>query len=256
MKDCKEPLVMCLTNSVAQDITANALLAIGAKPAMVSEPEEAAELSQVADAILINLGTVDARQEKTMLAALTGSVPQKMGTVPWVLDPVAVHLLSYRREVMRKLLSVRLPAAIRGNLAEISYIRNFSISKMGSVPPKMGSVPSKMGSAFGCVGLSASARVPMLGTGETDLLYMGTDPKKGTEPIKISGGVEMLTKVTATGCTQGAIVAAFIGRGQSPVEALLAASHLMKQAGERAWEKAKAPGSFRVALIDALAELS
>lgn len=66
----------------------------------------------------------------------------------------------------------------------------------------------------------------------------------------------MLRTVTATGCVQGAICAALLGRGLSPLAAAESASRLMKRAGEIAWEKAQVPGSFRVALIDALYELS
>lgn len=66
----------------------------------------------------------------------------------------------------------------------------------------------------------------------------------------------MLQSVTATGCAQGAICAALLGRGQSPLEAAENASRMMKRAGEIAWERAKAPGSFRTALIDALYGLS
>ena len=80
----------------------------------------------------------------------------------------------------------------------------------------------------------------------------------------------MLRTVTATGCAQGGICAAFLGwgqspqdvcaaflgRGQSPQDAAVSASKLMKRAGELAWERAKTPGSLQVALVDALWELS
>ena len=44
-------------------------------------------------------------------------------------------------------------------------------------------------------------------------------------------------------------------RGFKPFDAALAASRLMKRAGEAAWARAKSPGSFRTALIDAIWEL-
>ena len=52
------PLVHCITNIVAASITANVLLAIGAAPAMVNAPEEAAPFAAIAGALLVNLGTV------------------------------------------------------------------------------------------------------------------------------------------------------------------------------------------------------
>ena len=66
----------------------------------------------------------------------------------------------------------------------------------------------------------------------------------------------MLQSVTATGCAQGGICAALLGQGLSPQDAALSASKLMKRAGEVTWERAKTPGSFQVALVDALWELS
>ena len=66
----------------------------------------------------------------------------------------------------------------------------------------------------------------------------------------------MLQAVTATGCAQGGLCAALLGRGHAPREACLSASRMMKRAGEMAWVRAKTPGSFKVALVDALWELS
>jgi len=213
MKD--EPLVMCVTNTVAANFTANCLLAIGAKPAMIEEPCEAEELAACADAALINVGTVNAGQAETMRAAIRGLNANKK---PWVLDPVAAHVLTCRRGLVREFLSCG-PSLVRGNHAEIDRL--------------------------GITGITT------LATGEVDTI-VGAD---GTR-LEISGGVPMLQAVTATGCAQGALCAAFLGRGLAPFEAAKVASELMKRAGERVWEKAKAPGSFKVVLVDELWEMS
>ena len=239
---CEKPLVVCLTNTVAANFTANVLLAVGAKPAMVEEPSEAAELAAAADAVLINVGTLTATQSEAMRAAIhacrrgtdpstqgtdpgtRGTDPSRMGTVPWVLDPVACQSLTCRRTVVFDLLSAK-PTVLRGNHAEIEFL-------LGSVPHLLGTVPS-------------------LATGAEDIIRVGQ-----AVVARVTGGVPMLQAVTATGCAQGALCAAFLGRGQTPEAALLAASRLMKRAGERAWERARTPGSFQMALLDALGELS
>ncbi len=46
-----------MTNDVVQTFTANVLLAVGASPAMVIDPREAAQFAAIADALLINVGT-------------------------------------------------------------------------------------------------------------------------------------------------------------------------------------------------------
>lgn len=97
------PLVHCLTNDVVQTITANTLLALGASPAMVVEPQEAAQFSAIADALLVNIGTL---------------CQQRAAGTPWVLDPVGVGALHYRTDFARRLLTLQ-PAAVRGNASEI-----------------------------------------------------------------------------------------------------------------------------------------
>jgi len=211
-----EPLVLCLTNTVAANFTANCLLAIGAKPAMIEEPEEAAELASSADTLLVNLGTVTVRQAETMRAAIGAATAAGH---PWVLDPVAVQFLTFRRELAREFIRLR-PALIRGNHAETEFL--------------------------GATG------VPTLSTGETDRI---TDAD-GQLVRTLSGGVPLLQAVTATGCAQGALCAAFLGQGQSPLEAAVSAATLMKRAGERAFAKSRTPGSFQIALLDALWELT
>lgn len=109
------PLVHCLTNSVVTGFTANALLAVGATPAMVDLPGEAGPFASVADAILINLGTLHAAHRDAMLEAV--QVARTHGT-PWVLDPVAVGILPIRTALADQLRGEH-PTAIRGNASEI-----------------------------------------------------------------------------------------------------------------------------------------
>ncbi len=219
------PLVVCLTNEVAANFTANCLLAVGAKPAMVAEPSEAAELVAAADALLVNLGTVTARQAEAMQAAVAAA---NAHGVPWVLDPVGVQLLAFRRQLAFELLASK-PSIIRGNNAEIEVFLGPGLTSMGSDPTS----------------------AALLTTGPTDRIVDGDGAVS-----EVAGGVPMLQAVTATGCAQGGICAAFLGWGQTPREAALSASRLMKRAGEEAWKRAKTPGSFQLALVDALWELS
>lgn len=221
----KSPLVMCLTNTVAANFTANCLLAVGAKPAMMEEPEEAAELARVANAVLVNVGTVTVQQADAMRAAIASCNAQG---VPWALDPVAADKIGFRRRLVLEFLAQK-PALVRGNQDEIAFL-------LKAVPGLRGTIP-------------------VLATGAEDELWRaGTGA--AAVPQRISGGVAMLQTVTATGCAQGALCAAFLGAGATPDEALLQASHLMKRAGERAWETAKTPGAFQVALVDALYTLT
>ena len=65
----RSPRVHCITNAVAQNFTANMLLAAGAVPSMTLSPEEIAAFVARSDALLVNLGTFDReRREATEIA--------------------------------------------------------------------------------------------------------------------------------------------------------------------------------------------
>src|SRR3954468_1613076 len=121
------PLVHCLTNTVVQTITANALLAAGAAPAMVDAPQEAAEFAAVASAVLVNVGTVHERTAEAM--RLAARAAGAAGT-PWVLDPVAVGGLGYRTALARELVELR-PTVVRGNASEVLALSGAGVGGRG-----------------------------------------------------------------------------------------------------------------------------
>ena len=54
----RRPLVHNITNYVAMTVSANVLLALGASPAMVHAGEEVEEFAGIADALVVNIGTL------------------------------------------------------------------------------------------------------------------------------------------------------------------------------------------------------
>src|SRR5260370_18767567 len=77
-----------MTNAVAQNFTANILLAAGAVPSMTVAPEEIAEFVARADALLINLGTFDRERREAAAVAIEVATDEQR---PSVLAPVFVH---------------------------------------------------------------------------------------------------------------------------------------------------------------------
>jgi hydroxyethylthiazole kinase len=72
----------------------------------------------------------------------------------------------------------------------------------------------------------------------------------------VANGHELLGTVTGTGCMSTAITGCFLGvRGDDPLAAATEALIAFGVAGEDAARKAKGPGSFHVALYDALYDL-
>src|SRR3954447_13939422 len=110
------PLVQCLTNVVAAQWTANVLLAVGAAPAMVDNPQEAGDFAAVAGGVLINLGTPYEETAAAMRLAVQAALAHQK---PWVLDPVAVGGVAWRTKLAHELLAQAAPAVIRGNASEV-----------------------------------------------------------------------------------------------------------------------------------------
>ncbi len=205
------PLTHCITNLVADNFTANALLAAGASPAMVIAPEEAAEFAAISHALLVNVGTITQPDAKAM--ALAAAAARHAGK-PWVLDPVGAGALPWRTGVVAELLHHR-PAILRGNASEILAVAGASGGGKG--------VDSVVGSGDALPAareLATRLRTVVAVSGATDYI---TD---GEETFAVPGGNALVTRVTATGCALGAIMAALCGAVGDPLRAAVAASVL------------------------------
>ncbi len=231
------PLVQCLTNTVTTNLVANAVLAVGASPAMVDIPGEAGVLAQVAGAVLINLGTPSAEQREAMVEA--AGAASEAGT-PWVLDPVGVGALPIRTALAQQLLELR-PTLVRGNSSEIRVLAG-----SGSGARGVDSVDEVDEARAAAIEVAQSSGAIVAVSGEVDLI---TD---GTTVVRVANGTELFTRITGAGCALGAVTAAFVAVGEDPLMATVAASTAYAIAGEVASMEANGPGSFEVALLDAL----
>lgn len=234
----QNPLTQCITNTVVTGFTANTLLAVGASPAMVEAVEEAGEFAAVAEALLVNLGTLSAAQVAGIRAAVDGATTA--GT-PWVLDPVAVGGLRFRTGFAVELLDRR-PTVVRGNASEI-----MSLAGAGGVAGRGVDSRADSGEALDAArSLAAARRCVVAVSGVVDYV---TD---GDRVIAVTGGHPLMTRVTGVGCALGALLAAFLAVDPDPVSASVAASTVLAAAGEAAAERAAGPGSFATALLDQL----
>ena len=214
----KRPRVHCLTNSVARAFTANALLALGAVPSMSHDAAEVGAFVETADALLVNLGTLDAAMLAAMLAAL--DVAEARG-MPWVLDPVFADRSPARVAYTAQFLTRR-PAVLRLNEAEAA--------------------------ALGAEDLEAArlAGTIVALSGESDRIF-GRNKTCVTDL-----GDPLMSRVTAIGCALGAVIAAFVSVSDDGLDGVCAAVHVFGAAGSLAGTKAEGPGSFAPAFLDAL----
>ena len=236
------PLVLSLTNSVVQPLTANLLLAIGAVPAMLNDAEEAADmLRSGTGALLVNLGTVTREQGAAMQTAVREA---NRLNIPWVLDPVAVGALSLRTRLAGQL-KEQSPRIIRGNASEIMALAGYS-----SVTKGPESTSSSADALHAARELALHTGAAVLVTGRTDY---STD---GRQVTATENGHAMMSRVTGVGCSMGALSAACAAVSPTPLQAAVSTAVLMGIAGEMAFEQSPFPGSFAVSLLDSLYALS
>lgn len=238
------PLTHCITNTVVAGFTANVLLAVGAAPAMVDIVGEAEMFAGIASGLLVNLGTPATEQRAATLEAVRGA--NAAGT-PWVLDPVAIGALPVRTALAAEVVAQR-PTAVRGNASEILALAGIGAGGRGvdavDTPDAAAEAARSIAGRWGSV---------VAVSGPVDLL---TD---GERVIRIANGDALLTRVTGGGCALGAVMAAFLGAARSTdipaLDAVAAASLVYTRAAENAAAVSAGPGSFAVALLDALANL-
>jgi hydroxyethylthiazole kinase len=227
----KRPRVHCITNAVAQNFTANMLLAAGAVPSMTIAQKEVRAFAARADAVLVNLGTFDPERQKASLAAV--AVANRRG-VPWVLDPVFIDRSPPRAAFARTLLGNK-PRAVRLNAAEFAALSGGNENK----------APDDAALAK-----FAKARMTVVGlTGQYDFI------RDGGRLATIANGDPLMARVTAMGCVASALVGAALAVEPDAWKATAAALLAIGVAGEVAAARARGPGSFAAEILDAVCGL-
>ncbi|KGN56779.1 hydroxyethylthiazole kinase [Cucumis sativus] len=235
----RSPLIQCITNFVSMDLMANTLLSAGASPAMLHSVEELPDFTPNADALCINVGTLSPAWLPAMKFA--GELAVKAGK-PWVLDPVAVGASKFRMMACLELMSLK-PTVVRGNGSEIIALSKASLdSSMG-----VDSCHESVDAVEAAKSLAQSSGAIVAVSGAVDIV---TD---GKQVIGARNGVAMMQKITATGCSVTALIAAFLAVDQlHALEATASALSIFGIAGEMGMDVAKGPASLRTHLIDSL----
>jgi hydroxyethylthiazole kinase len=237
-----KPLVHNITNFVVMNYTANALLAAGASPVMAHAPNEVEDMVKFAGALVLNIGTLTDEWINSMLIAGACATALKK---PVILDPVGAGATRLRTDSSLLLIDKCRISVVRGNASEILALAH-QVSATKGVD-SADSVESASGQART---LATEKQTVVAITGPVDFV---TD---GSRIARVSNGHPLMGKITGTGCTATAIIGAFCAVDSDPFSAAIAALAYFGLAGEIAAHRAQSPGSFAVALLDALYEIS
>lgn len=248
------PLTQCITNFVTVNDCANAILALGGSPIMADNPQEVEEIVNIANALVINIGTV--RKEQIEAMKLSSAQANKTNT-PITIDPVGVGISKVRNDTTLDLIENYDVAAIRGNITEIKTIAKL-INIIDDTNTAKGvdvcddDVITEENLKLNGEIIAKTAEklnTVILASGPIDIL------SDGKTTIAIYGGDEMMPLITGSGCMLSSLVGSCIGAVE-PFDGTLLAILAMNKAGEKARAKVDennlGTGSFRTFLIDAL----
>lgn len=240
----ESPLVHNITNYVTVNDVANIELAMGASPIMADDIGESADISRLARALVINIGTLNSRTVKSMISSGKAA---NSADIPVVFDPVGAGASALRSDTAKRILSEIKITVIRGNISEMSFIAGIGATTKGvdvsdaDLQNDKLSIAKAISAKYGC-----TAAI----TGEIDVV---ADSARACE---IRNGVAMLSSVTGTGCMTTGMLGAFAAVSD-PFTAAVCAVSSMGIAGEISFERFGniGTGSFRIGIIDAISKM-
>jgi len=236
----RKPLIHHITNFVVMNDSANITLAIGASPIMAHAEEELEDLIALANALYINIGTLDNYWIQSMFKA--GKLAEKYN-VPVLIDPVGAGASKLRTETVNNLLKSFKVDILKGNGGEMLSLAGIK----GGIKGVDSIKEATMDVAFA---LSDMFNITAIITGKRDFVSNG---KIGAS---VDNGTEMFQFITGSGCMLGSVVSSFLSVNNDSFIASIEGLVTFDIAGELASRKSKGPGSFKKSLFDEIYNFS
>ena len=122
------PLIHHITNYVTVRDCADITKCFGASPVMADAIEEVQEMANIANALVLNIGTLNSNIIESMKVA--GKQANKK-QIPIVLDICGVGATSFRNNKAKELLSSIKITVLKGNVSEIAAIAGLETHTKG-----------------------------------------------------------------------------------------------------------------------------
>lgn len=240
----QRPVIHEITNYVTAESCADSALAAGASPVMADEPEEVAEITAGANALILNLGTLNFNKQIAMERSVAAA---KAKGIPVILDPVGVMASKFRLNFALRLLNNGCIDIVRGNCSECSALLNGTANGQGvdniegqteeGVALKVAKDAARK---FNCV---------FAVTGAIDNI------SNGKQAVVLNNGHPLLQDITGSGCMTTTLVGCCAAVTKDMLVAAALGVVIMGQSAELAanfLEKKDGPGMFKVRLIDCI----
>ena len=252
------PLIHCITNPISIHDCANVVLAAGGRPIMAEHPREVEQITETAQALMLNLGNITDVRMESMKRSLAAA--NKKG-IPVLLDLVGVACSDLRREYASELLQTGTISVLKGNMSEILEMageESHSIGIDAGIQDTL--TPENLEKVIECFqSMAKRTGAVILASGKTDLIV------DAAEVYAVENGDAMMSEITGTGCMLGTVCSTYLGgvhvsTAQNTCEikmihAVLLGAAVMGIAGELAAEDSHGPGSFQIRFLDFLYQI-
>ncbi len=232
------PVVHHLTNWVTIYDCAQIVKTLGASPVMAHAPEEVVDMTQIASALVLNIGTLTVAMIEAMKLAAAGA--NRKG-IPVVLDACGAGATGLRDRKVFELLDQVKVDILKGNASEIARIAGQDIRTKGVDAGEVGMDLTVLARE-----LAAKRLLTVVITGEEDIVA----DSGGISRIR--NGHALMTHVVGTGCMATSVIGAFAAVAADHRRAAAAALACYGIAAELAAKQATGPASFKAALFDCL----
>jgi hydroxyethylthiazole kinase len=235
------PLVHHITNYVTVNDCANITLCIGGSPVMAHAHAEVADMVEISNALVLNIGTLDPYQVESMYLAAEAA---EVRDIPIILDPVGAGATPYRTEVAKDILYEFPIAVVKGNAGEIGTLAGMQAEVKGVDSAGISGDPL---SAVKHLAETQGAIVAM--SGSTDII------SDGDRVILVKNGSPLMGMISGTGCMAASLIGSCAGVTPDYLAATTTALCAFGIAGEHAALHVDGPFSFKMSLFDALYNL-
>lgn len=237
----QKPLVHHITNWVTIYDCANIVRAVGALPVMAHAKEEVEQMTSIAGALVLNIGTLTPKLIESMM--LAGKKSNELGH-PIVLDAVGVGATDLRTDSAKRLLDELQVDILKGNSSEIATLAGIEAETKGVEAISAGKSSKEIAKT-----LAKKLENVVVITGKQDTV------SDGRRTYLIDNGHDMMGSIVGTGCMVASVIGAFAAVEEDYALASAAALSFFGIAGELASEKARGPGSYKEMFYDEIYNL-
>ncbi len=238
----QRPIVHHITNWVTIFDCAQIVKSFGASPVMAHAPEEAAAMTGIASALVLNMGTLTSPIIESM--KISAAAANQKG-IPVVFDVCGAGATGFRDEKAMEVIQGARIDVLKGNSSEIARIAGQAVETKGVDAGRVSANLKEIARA-----LSAERSCTVVITGAEDIVA------GNGKLFLVRNGHPMMASLVGTGCMATSVIGTFVGATPEQIpEAAAAGLACYEIAAEQAVKKSEGPGSFKPQLFDCVYKL-